>query len=258
MRLQQLLSYVRRAVDDYKMIQDGDVIGVGISGGKDSLTLLYALAELRRFYPVSFEVKAISVNLGYEIDYSAIKELCEKLHVELTIVPTQIAEIVFDIRKESNPCSLCAKLRKGALNDTAKSIGCNKIAYAHHKDDVIETLLMSLVYEGRIHTFSPVTYLDRTHLTLIRPLLYVNECDVRGFANKYTLPVFRNPCPADGATKREDAKRWIRNWNDEAPGVRDRLFRAVLSGVIPEWRLPGDTGTDDIRPTGNSESDEIS
>ena len=249
MRLQQLLSYVRRAVDDYKMIKEGDVIAVGISGGKDSLTLLYALAQLRRFYPEHYELKAISVNLGYEIDYTAIRELCDKLQVELTIVPTQIAEIVFDIRKETNPCSLCAKLRKGAFNDAAKSLGCNKIAYAHHKDDVIETLLMSLVFEGRIHTFSPVTYLDRTDLTLIRPLLYVNECDVRGFANKYTLPVFRNPCPADGATKREDAAEWIRNWNKAAPGVRDRLFRAVLSGVIPEWRLPGEAGTSAVDET---------
>ena len=238
MKLQQLLSYVRRAADDYNMISEGDVIGVGVSGGKDSLTLLCALAELRRFYPKKYTLKAISVNLGYAIDYSEIASLCRRLDVELTIVNTQIAQIVFDIRKESNPCSLCAKLRKGAFNDAAVSLGCNKIAYAHHKDDVIETMLMSLVYEGRFHIFAPVTYLDRIKLTLIRPMIYVNECDVTGFANKYQLPVFKNPCPADGKTTREDAQNWIKAWNTEAPGVRDRLFRAIASGTLPEWKLP--------------------
>ncbi|MBO4627747.1 MAG: tRNA 2-thiocytidine biosynthesis protein TtcA [Lachnospiraceae bacterium] len=243
MRLQQLLSYVRRAVDDYQMINEGDTIAVGISGGKDSLTLLYALAELRRFYPAKFTVKAISVDLGFNTDYSKVLAFCERLNVELEVVRTEIATIVFDIRKESNPCSLCAKLRKGAFNDAAKRLGCNKIAYAHHKDDVIETLLMSLVFEGRIHTFSPVTYLDRTDLTLIRPLIYVNECDVKGFSNIYELPVFKNPCPADGETKREDASRWIKNLNEEAPGVRDRLFHAIRAGVIPQWRMPEGKGT---------------
>lgn len=243
MKLQQLLSYVRRAADDYNMISEGDIIGVGISGGKDSLTLLWALAELRRFYPKKYTLKAISVNLGYAIDYSEIESLCRKLDVELTIVNTQIAQIVFDIRKESNPCSLCAKLRKGAFNDAAVALGCNKIAYAHHKDDVIETMLMSLVYEGRFHTFAPVTYLDRINLTLIRPLIYVNECDVAGFANKYQLPVFKNPCPADGKTTREGAHNWIKAWNTEAPGVRERLFRAIASGTLPEWKLPEETSS---------------
>ncbi|MBR5712552.1 MAG: tRNA 2-thiocytidine biosynthesis protein TtcA [Lachnospiraceae bacterium] len=238
MKLQQLLSYTRKAVDDYNMIEDGDVIAVGISGGKDSLALLCALANLRRFYPKTYTIKAISVNLGYDIDYTEVRKLCESLDVELTIVSTEIAQIVFDIRKEDNPCSLCAKLRKGAFNDEAKRLGCNKLAYAHHKDDVIETLLMSLVYEGRLHTFSPVTYLDRMDLTLIRPMIYVNECDIVGFKNKYDLPVFKNPCPADGETKREVAKQWIRNLDEEAPGVRDRLFRAVASGTIPSWKLP--------------------
>lgn len=247
MRLQQLLSFVRRAVDDYHMICDGDTIAVGISGGKDSLTLLYALAELRRFYPAKYTVKAISVDLGFNTDYTKVQAFCDKLNVELEVVHTEIATIVFDIRKESNPCSLCAKLRKGAFNDAAKRLGCNKIAYAHHKDDVIETLLMSLVFEGRIHTFSPVTYLDRTDLTLIRPLIYVNECDVKGFSNIYELPVFKNPCPADGETKREDASRWIKNLNEEAPGVRDRLFHAIRAGVIPQWRLPEDTVSSDER-----------
>ena len=238
MQLQQLLSRTRKAVDDYQMIKDGDVIAVGISGGKDSLTLLYALAELRRFYPANYTLKAISVNLGYEIDYSRIEKLCETLDVELKVVSTEIKSIVFDIRQESNPCSLCSKLRKGAFNDAAREFGCNKAAYAHHRDDVIETFLMTLIYEGRIHTFSPVTYLDRSDITLIRPLIYVNECDVVGFKNKYDLPVFKNPCPADGYTKREDVKNLIKQLDSEAPGIRDRLFRAIISGNIPTWIKP--------------------
>ncbi len=238
MKLQQLLSYTRRAVDDYKMIEPNDCIAIGISGGKDSLTLLYALAELRRFYPVPYTVKAISVNLGYEIDYTEIQNLCDTLQVEFTVIPTQIKDIVFDIRKESNPCSLCAKLRKGAFNEEAKKLGCNKLAYAHHKDDVIETMMMSLIYEGRFHTFSPVTYLDRMDITLIRPLIYVNECDIVGFQHKYNLPVFKNPCPADGVTKREDSKNLIKEIDKNAPGVRERLFNAITSGTISSWKKP--------------------
>ena len=238
MQLQTLLSKTRKAIDDYHMIEDGDTIAVGISGGKDSLTLLYAMSELRRFYPHKYNLKAISVNLGYDIDYTKVEEFCRRLDVELTIIPTQIKDIVFDIRKEENPCSLCSKLRKGAFNDAAKEIGCNKTAYAHHKDDVIETMLMSLIYEGRIHTFSPVTYLDKSDVTLIRPLIYINECDVTGFKNKYDLPVFKNPCPADGYTKREEVKELIKQLNDSAPGIRDRLFRAVQSGVITSWKKP--------------------
>ncbi len=236
MKLQQLLSYTRRAIDDYHMIKENDKIAVGISGGKDSLTLLYALAELRRFYPVPFEIIAISVNLGYDIDYTRVRELCAKLNVEFHVVETQIAEVVFDVRKETNPCSLCSKMRKGAFNEEAKKLGCNKLAYAHHKDDVIETMLMSLLYEGRFHTFAPVTYLDRMDITLIRPLIYVNECDVVGFMNIHDLPVFKNPCPADGYTKREDIKNLIKSINADAPGVRDRLFRAILSGTITTWK----------------------
>ena len=238
MQLQQLLSRTRKAIDDYHMIQDGDRIAVGISGGKDSLALLYALSELRRFYPKKYELIAISINLGYEIDYSEVKKLCENLSVELQVIQTEIKSIVFDIRKEDNPCSLCSKLRKGAFNDAAKSVGCNKAAYAHHRDDVIETLLMSLIYEGRIHTFAPVTYLDRSEITLIRPLIYVNECDIVGFQHKYDLPVFKNPCPADGYTKREDIKNLIKQLDAEAPGIRDRLFRAIVSGTIPSWVKP--------------------
>ena len=181
MKLQQVLSYVRRAVEDYDMIQDGDKIAVGISGGKDSLTMLYALNGLKRFYPKRFEIHAVTVDLGFKnLDLGQIEALCEKLQVPYTIVKTDIADIIFEQRKETNPCALCAKMRKGALNDAIKAAGCNKVAYAHHKDDVVETMLMSLIFEGRFHTFSPVTYLDRMDLTVIRPLLYMNEADVIG------------------------------------------------------------------------------
>ena len=172
MKLQQMLSYVRRALDDYHMIEDGDRIAVGISGGKDSLAMLYALNGLKRFYPKKFEIHAVTVDLGFQnLNLDKIQALCEKLQVEYTIVKTDIAKIVFDDRKESNPCALCAKMRKGALNDAIKAAGCNKVAYAHHKDDVVETMLMSLIFEGRFHTFSPVTYLDRMDLTVIRPMM---------------------------------------------------------------------------------------
>lgn len=237
LKLQQLYSYTRRAVDDYHMIEEGDRIAIGISGGKDSLTLLYALAGLRRFYPKKFELEAITVSLGFEgFDTSKIEALCKELDVNYTVVQTEIAPIIFDTRKESNPCSLCAKMRKGAFNDKAKELGCNKSAYAHHKDDVIETTLMSLLFEGRYYTFAPVTYLDRMDITLIRPLIYVNEADVIGFKNANNLPVLKNPCPIDGYTKREYAKDLVKKLNYEHPGARERLFHAVTDGLLPEWR----------------------
>ena len=236
MTLQQVLSQVRRAADDYEMIQDGDKIAVGISGGKDSLTLLYALSTLRRFYPHPFELHAVTVDLGFEnLNLGKIEALCKELDVPYTIVPTQIASIVFDQRKEKNPCALCAKMRKGALNEAIRGAGCNKIAYAHHKDDLIETALMSLLYEGRFYAFPPVTHLDRTDLTVIRPLMLVSEADVKGFRNKYQLPVCKNPCPMDGHTHREYVKNLIRTLNMDNPGVRERLFHAVINGNFEDW-----------------------
>lgn len=236
MKLQQVLSHVRKAVDDFHMIQDGDRIAIGISGGKDSLTLLYAMNDLRRFYPEHFEIHAVTVDLGFEnLRLDRIRELCNTLGVEYTIVKTDIARIIFEERKEENPCSLCSKMRKGALNQAIKEAGCNKVAYAHHKDDVVETMLMSLIYEGRFHTFAPVTYLDRMNLTVIRPLLYMNEADVIGFVNKYDVPVVKSPCPADGHTKREYIKGLLRQLNLENPGVKERMFTAVRTGNMKGW-----------------------
>lgn len=236
MTLQRLLSYTRKAVDEYALIDDGDKIAVGISGGKDSLTLLYALSELRKFYPKKFEVYALTVHLGIEgMDFSEIGKLCDKLEVPYYIIETEINDIVFNIRKEDNPCALCAKLRKGAFNNKALELGCNKIAYAHHRDDVNETFMMSLIYEGRIHTFSPMSHLDRTNLTLIRPLLFAPEADVIGFAKKYELPVVKNLCPADGVTKRQETKELIKQINSEAPGFHTRLFSAIANGNVDDW-----------------------
>ncbi|RKI86740.1 tRNA 2-thiocytidine(32) synthetase TtcA [bacterium 0.1xD8-71] len=236
MKLQQVLSLTRKAVDDYHMIEPGDRIAVGISGGKDSLTLLYALHGLQRFYPAAFELCAVTVDLGFgNLDLGRIEELCRTMDVEYHIVKTDIARIVFEDRCESNPCSLCAKMRKGALNDAMKEAGCNKVAYAHHKDDVVETMMMSLIYEGRFHTFRPVTYLDRTQITVIRPLIYMNEADVIGFVRKNDVPVVKSPCPADGHTKREYVKNLVRDINKEAPGVKERMFTAITGGKIEGW-----------------------
>lgn len=236
MKLQQVLSYVRKAVDDYHMIEEGDKIAIGISGGKDSLTLLYALHGLKRFYPKHFGIHAVTVDLGFQnLDLTKIEELCQKLDVPYTIVKTDIAQIIFEDRKEENPCSLCAKMRKGALNQAIKEAGFNKIAYAHHKDDVIETMLMSLIFEGRFHTFAPVTFLDRMELTVIRPLMYMSEADVIGFVNKHEVPVVKSPCPADGYTKREYVKNLLRQLNLENPGVKERMFTAIQCGNMKGW-----------------------
>lgn len=238
MKLQQVMSLTRKAVDDYHMIDEGDKIAIGISGGKDSLTLLHALNGLKRFYPHKFDIVAITVDLGFKnINFERIKAMADEMNIPYHIVSTDISQIIFEDRKESNPCSLCAKMRKGALNQLAKELGCNKIAYAHHKDDVVETMMMSFIYEGRIHTFSPKTYLDRMDLTVIRPLMYMNEADVIGFVNKAELPVLKSACPVDGYTKREYVKQLIKDINAETPGVKDRMFSAIQSTIIPPEQL---------------------
>ena len=236
MKLQKLFSLTRQAIDDYQMIEEGDRIAIGISGGKDSLTLLYAMQGLQKFYPKRFELEAVTVDLGYPgFDLEPIRQLCQKLQVPYNVIPTQIGKIVFEERQESNPCALCAKLRKGAFNDRIKELGCNKVAYAHHKDDMVETMLLSLMYEGRFHSFLPKTYLDRMDLTVIRPLIYVSESEVIGFRNKYHLPVAKSPCPTDGYTKRQYVKYLLRKLNQENPGVKDRMFSAIVNGHLEDW-----------------------
>lgn len=236
MQLQRLLSYTRKAVDEYSMIQEGDHIAVGISGGKDSLTLLYALHGLKRFYPQKFELSAVTVDLGFEnFNLEPIQNLCKELEVPYKVVKSDIYDILFHVRQESNPCSLCAKMRKGALNEAVKEMGCNKVAYAHHKDDIIETMLLSLIFEGRFYSFSPKTYLDRMDLTVIRPMMFVDEIEVIGFRNKYSLPVVKGKCPVDGHTKRQYAKELLRELNKEHPGTKERMFHAILTGNIKGW-----------------------
>ncbi len=226
--MQKLLSYLRRGVDDYAMINDGDKITVGVSGGKDSLALLYALSKLRRFYPKRFELYAVTLSMGYEdMNFEGVAQLCEELEVPYVLKKTDIAQILFEIRKETNPCSLCAKMRRGALHDAALELGSHVVALGHHNDDALDTFMLSLVYEGRVNCFSPVTYLDRKDITLIRPLLYAPESYVSGFARRYDLPVVTNLCPADKNTKREYVKNLIKQLEKENPGFKTRLFTAI-------------------------------
>lgn len=235
--MKKVVSLIRRAVEDYDMIQEGDKIAVGVSGGKDSLVLLKALAELSRYYPKKFEVMGLTLDLGYNADYSAVEKMCEEIGVEYKVKRTNFKEIIFDIRKESNPCSLCAKMRRGALNDMALENGCKKVALGHHNDDVLETFFLSLIYEGRINCFSPETYLDRTGITQIRPMIYVRERDIRGVVRNNNIPVVENPCPANGLTKRQYMKDLIRQIEKETtPGLRKRLFHAIQYSDLEGWQ----------------------
>lgn len=230
--MQKVLSYVRRAVDDYNMISEGDRICVGVSGGKDSVTLALALHALSRFYPKKFEVVPITLNLGYEgMDFTPLKTYFAENGMDLIIKETNIREILFDIRKEENPCSLCAKLRRGALHDAALEAGCRKVALGHHNDDALETFILCLFYEGRLHSFSPVTYLDRKDIHVIRPMLYMQEQDVVGFINRSGAPVVHNPCPANGYTKRQYAKELLSDLSRENRGLKERIFTAMTNGL---------------------------
>lgn len=230
MDLQRLTSYLRQCIQKYNMIEDGDKIAVGLSGGKDSLTLLMGLKKLQSFYPKSFDLVAIYVDLGIQKNEAMIQALssyCEDLQVPFYPIQTQIYDIVFQTRKEKNPCSLCAKMRKGALNEKALSLNCNKIAYAHHMDDFIETSLMSLLIEGRYECFPPVTLLDNSGLSVIRPMFYISEQEVAGFAKRNHLPTQKNPCPADGYTKRQATKEWIMESKEVFPDIRKNLFSSL-------------------------------
>lgn len=230
--MQKLLSYLRRGVDDYKMINEGEKITVGVSGGKDSLALLYAMAKLRNFYPKKFDLCAVTLDMGFGMDFSPVQQLCDELNVVYVVKQTDIAEIIFNIRKESNPCSLCAKMRRGALHDAALELGSHKVALGHHNDDALDTFMLSLVYEGRVNCFSPVTYLDRKDITLIRPMIYAPESYVAGFAKRYELPIVKNRCPEDKRTKREYVKNLIKQLEKENPGFKTRLFTAIENGKV--------------------------
>lgn len=234
--LQNLLSSVRRCVQDYHMIEPGDRIAVGVSGGKDSLTTLITLQALSKFYPVPFSVEALTIDMGYDgADFSPITALCDSIGVRHTIVPTRLKELIFDVRHESNPCSLCANMRRGAVNRAALELGCRKVAYGHHRDDAVETLLLAELYEGRISCFQPVTYLDRMGITIIRPLLYLTEKDIHSFARRQELPVMPRLCPQDGNSKRTEVKRMIAGMEQQNPGVSARLFGAMQRLPLPGW-----------------------
>lgn len=233
--MQKLLSYTRKAIDTYNMIENNDSIAVGVSGGKDSLALLASLAHLKNFYPKNFTLKAITIDMGYEnSDFSNITNFCKDVGCEHIIEKTQIKQIVFDHRNEKNPCSLCANLRRGALNNVALSAGCNTVALGHHYDDVIETFMMSLLYEGRLNCFSPVTNLEKCNIKIIRPLLFTPEYYIRSFQKKHSLPVFKNPCPADKVTKREHVKKLLETISQSDSEIKKRIFSAVRS--LPDWK----------------------
>ena len=231
-----ILSHMRRCVEDYNMIQPGDKIAVGVSGGKDSLVLLYAMAKLREFYPAPFELHAVTVHPGpEEMDFSPVAALCEELGVEYHLVRTEIFHIIFDVRKEKNPCSMCAKMRRGAMHNALKELGIGKVALGHHFDDAVETFFLSLFYEGRLSCFQPVTYLDRTGITQIRPLLYCGESLIRNTARRLELPVVENRCPADGNTKRQEIKELIYELQGRYPGLKARAFGAMQRLPLPAW-----------------------
>ena len=236
--MRRILSHTRAAIDDYNMINDGDKIAVGISGGKDSLMLLKALCELRRFYSADFQVVAITLDMRFnnkDGDFSEIKKMCDDYGVEYIIKPTDLYEIIFNIRKEPNPCSLCARMRRGILHEAAKEAGCNKIALGHHLDDAAETFLMNLLVESRVGCFAPVTYLSRRDLTMIRPLIYVREREVTAAAERLNLPVVKSECPANENTKREEIKQLINELSARYGDVPERIIGAMQRGGIDRW-----------------------
>lgn len=242
--LQKILSRVRLAVEKYDMIHEGDKIAVGVSGGKDSIVLLYALAHLRHFLPRHFDLCAFTVDMGFHScdthpaersDYSGIEELCRELGVEYFVKETELAHIIFDVRKETNPCSLCSRMRRGIIHDCAVEAGCNKVALGHHFNDTVETLMLNLFFEGRIGSFSPVTTLSRKELVLIRPLVMTDEKEIKSFAKKVELPIIKSPCPEDGHTERENMKQYLSDFDHKHRGLYRRLFGALERSGIDGW-----------------------
>ncbi len=239
--MQKIMGYVRRAVQEFGLIDEGDKIAVGISGGKDSLVLLSALAGMRRFEAFSYDIVAVTIDPGFNgvpNNYDAVARLCDRLQVPFSLVHTQIGEIVFDIRKEPNPCSLCANMRRGALHDAAKAAGCNKLALGHHNDDVIETFMMNLTKEGRIGCFSPKTHLDRKDITVIRPLVFAPESQVSAACKRNDLEVVKSVCPADKTTVRQQTKEFLADMESRDRGVKQRIFSALRKSGIDGWGYP--------------------
>ena len=235
--MQKILGYLRKAIEHYNMIEEGDKIAVGLSGGKDSITLLMGLKALQRFYPKHFELVAISVNPGFEFfDSNFLREICSKVGVPYIEYDSHIKEIVFDIRKEKNPCSLCANLRRGILNTTAIEQGCNKLALGHNEDDVLETFFLNMLYAGNLSTFAPVSYMDRSKITLIRPLVYAPEKEIRKFIKRNEIKVMPKNCPMDGVSKREEIKNMLYKLTVKIPNVRANLMGAIKRANINGWK----------------------
>ena len=234
--MNKFTGVVRRCVEDYKMISDGEAIAVGVSGGKDSLSLLCALANLRGFYPKRFTLHAVTLDMGFDgVDLTPVGKLCSELNIPYTVRRKDLARLLFEERRERNPCALCAKMRRGALNDLIKELGIKKIALAHHFDDAVETFMMSLLYEGRINCFRPVMYMDRSDVTQIRPMLYATEDAVKQLAHDYTLPVVHNPCPMNGISKREEVKSLLKTLGTSYPGLKSKIFGAMQRLPLEGW-----------------------
>lgn len=234
--LNEFTGIIRRAVDDYNMIEEGDKIAVGVSGGKDSMLLLLAMRHLQTYYPKHFELEAITIELGFEgMDFEPVRKMCEELDIPYTCVKTDIKEIVFDVRKEDNPCSLCAKMRRGALNDAIKERGVSKLALGHHFDDAVETFMMNLLFEGRLGCFRPVTFLDRSGITQIRPMVYAGEGKISNLAEKLELPVVENPCPQDKASKRYEIKQLLKTMSENYPDMKSKIFGGMQRLPLPGW-----------------------
>lgn len=235
--MQKILSHMRKAIEEYHMIEENDKIAVCLSGGKDSITLLHAFKNLQIFYPKHFDIIAVSVNPGFEFfDTNLLKNICNDINVPLYIEESHAKEIVFDIRKEKNPCSLCANLRRGVINSVSIKQGCNKIALGHNQDDVLQTFLLNLFYTGNIGTFAPMSYMDRSKITLIRPLIYTPEKDIKRYIKKNNISVMSKVCPMDGTSKREDMKQLIFSLTKDIPMVRANLFGAIQRN-LDDWKL---------------------
>ena len=235
--MQKILGYLRKAIENYNMIEEGDKIASGLSGGKDSITLLMGLKALQKFFPKHFEIIAVSVNPGFEFfDTSFLQKVCDDIEVEYVEADSHIKEIVFDIRKEKNPCSLCANLRRGILNSTAIEHNCNKIALGHNEDDVLETFFLNMLYAGNLSTFAPVSYMDRSKITLIRPLVYAPEKEIKKFIKRTNISVMPKNCPMDGVSKREYMKDLLYKFTVEIPNVRANLIGAIKRAEINGWK----------------------